>query len=279
MSFRTHLPQEMVKEVIDNLSHNVDLEACSLVSRSWAYPARKHLFHYIRIHPEKAGDWLSRPLESIQRMAPHIAKFELSDHWASASWMPPFRWEGSGDLLTRLISSLALSPVRWLRIRSFGVGGFNKATLEQCFEPINHSLHSLVLDNFVTCPDAMRYLISLFPNLGGLHIGNVIPMSTQLASGWVGCGTKNSPRLSGTLQFYSAKSADGPELLAAIVSLSPRFSAIFPGEITSSNWSAVRGLMEACADTVELVPIVGWELCVGMCRDRHRGPFFILLRC
>ena len=263
MSFRTPLPREMIKEIIDNISHHTDLKACSLVSKDWAYPARIHLFHHVGIYPEEADDWLSRLPESIQRMAPHIVKFEFLVHCPSAPGMPLFRWDGSGGLLARLISSLADSPVRWLRIRSFGVGGFNKTTLEQCFEPICHSLRSLVLDNLVTCPDATRYLISLFPNLDNLHTGKAHSASTQLASGWVGCGTKHSPRLSGMLLFYSAASPGGAELLASVVSLSPRFRMIFPVEVTSSNWGAMRELVEACAETLESVPLVSWGLYVG----------------
>jgi len=255
----------MIKEVIDNLSHNTDLKACSLVSKSWAYPARKHLFHHVHIYPEEADDWVSRPPESTQRMAPHIVKFELSDHRVSPPGMPPFFWDGSGGLLTRLISSLAPSPVRWLRIRFFGVGGFDKAALEQCFQPISHSLRSLVLDNLEACPNAARYLISLFPNLDNLHTDKVLPTSTQLASRWVGCGTKHSPRLSGMLLFYSAASPGGAELLASVVSLSPRFRVIFPVEATSSNWDAMRELIEACAETLESVPLVSWGHYVGMC--------------
>ena len=268
MSFHIYLPQEMIKEIVDNLSHHTDLETCSLVSRSWAYPARKHLFHHIRIYPEEADDWLSRPPESTQRMAPHIVKFELLDHWASTPRMPPFRWEGSGDLLTRLISSLSPSPIRWLRIRSFGIWGFNQTTLEQCFEPISHSLRSLVLDSLVTCPDATRYLISLFPNLDNLRTDKVFSVPTQFASGWVGCGTKHSPRLSGMLLFYSAASPDGAELLANVVSLSPRFRMIFPVEVTSSNWGTMRELVEACAETLEAVPLISWGLEIGMCCGR-----------
>jgi len=276
MSFHLYLPQEMIKEIIDNLSHHADLEACSLVSRSWAYPARKHLFHHVRIYPEEANDWLSRPPESTQRMAPHIVKFELMDHWASAPRVLPFRWEGSWGLLTRLISSLPPSPIRWLRIRSFGLAGFNQTTLERCFEPISHSLRSLVLDNLVTCPDATRYLISLFPNLDNLHTDKVLSTSAQFASRWAGCGTKRSPRLSGMLLFYSAASPDGAELLASVVSLSPRFRMIFPVEVTSSNWGTMRELIEACAETLESVPLVSWGLEIGMCCGRSRWS---VLRC
>ena len=267
MSFRIYLPQEMVKEVIDQLSHNDDLAACSLVSRSWGYPARKRLFHHICIYPEEVDDWLSRPHESIERMAPHIVKLELTDHSTSAPRTPPFFWEGSG-LLTLLISSLATSPVRWLSIRTFDVVGFNKTTLEQCFEPIAHSLRSLVLHNLVTCPGATRYLISLFPNLEDLHTGNISSTSAQLASRWVGCGTKHSPKLCGTLEFYSAVSKGDAELLAGIVSLSPRFRVISPVEVTTSNWGAMRGLMEACAGTLESVPLVSWGFYVGKRCDR-----------
>jgi len=265
MSSRIDLPQEMIKEVIDNISDRTDLEACSLVSRSWTYPTRKPLFHHVCIYPEKANDWLSRPLESTQRMAPHIVKFELSVHRTSAPGIPPFRWEGSGGLLARLISSLTNSPIKWLRIRSFGIEGFNKTTLEQCFEPISRSLCSLVLDDLVACPDATRYLISLFPNLDNLRTGNALSTSTQLASGWVGCGIKHLPRLSGVLLFYSAASPGGAELLESVVSLSPRFRAIFPVEVISSNWGAMGGLLEACAETLQSVPLVSWGLYVGMC--------------
>lgn len=234
------------------------MKACSLVGRSWGYPTRKRLFRHVRVCPEEVEDWLSRPPESVQRMAPHIIKFELSD-WTRSRGTPPFRWEDTKNLLTRLISSLAPSPVQWLRIESFGINGSSKATLEQCFEPICHSLRSLKLGNLTACPDATRYLISLFPNLDNLHIGNVFPTSTQPPSDWVGCGVKHSPKLSGTLQFFNTEGTDDSGFFTSIASLSPGFRTISPGNITNLNWNAVRRLMEACAETVELMPLVWWQ--------------------
>ena len=263
MSSRTSLPQELISEVIDNLSRNVDVEVCSLVGRSWGYPARKRLFHHVRVRPEGVEDWLSRPRESVQRMAPHIAKFELSD-WTRSRGTPAFCWGDTESLLTRLISSLVPSPVQWLRIESFGIMGFSKATLERCFEPISYSLHSLELGNLTACPDATRYLISLFPNLDDLHIGNILPTPTP--SGWAGCGVNHSPKLSGTLQFFNTEGADDSGFFPSIASLSPRFRSISPGNITSSNWNAVRGLMEACAETVESVPLVWWQYAGTRCK-------------
>ena len=259
MSPHLSLPQELINEVVDNLTHNADVEACSLVSRNWGYPARKRLLHHVRVCPDGVEDWLSRPPESIKRMAPHIVKFELGDHWSRSRGAPPFRWDDTKRFLTRLISSLTASPVRWLKIESFGVGGFSKATLEQCFEPIFRSLHSLELGNITACTDATRYFISLFPNLDDLRIGNVLPPSRQPPSEWVGCGIKHSPRLSGTLQLSNAEGVDNSEVFTSVTSLSPRFRVISLGKITDSNWSAVLGLTEACAETVESVPLVWWQ--------------------
>ena len=243
------------------------------MARGWGYPARKHLFHHVRVCPEEVEAWLSRPPESVRRMAPHIVNFELSDQWTRRRGAPPFRWEDTESLLTRLISSLSSSPVQWLRIESFGISGFSRATLEQCFEPISHSLRSLELGNLTACPDATRYLISLFPNLHNLHIGNVLPTSTQPPSEWVGCGIKHSPKLSGTLQFFNAEGTDDSEFFASIASLSPGFRTISPGNITGLNWSAVRRLMEACTETVELVRLVWWQY-ASMASS---GDFFTLL--
>jgi hypothetical protein len=128
MSSCASLPPEMVNEVIDDISSNAVLKACSLVSRSWSYPAHSCLFHHVRIRPEEVEDWLSRPPESVQRIAPHIVKFELQDRRGSPLVEPSFRWDGSGGLLTRVISSLLSSPVRWLRVESFDAGGFSKTT-------------------------------------------------------------------------------------------------------------------------------------------------------
>ena len=70
-------PARMVHAIIDNLLDNIDLRACSLVSRSWSCPANNRLFHCVRVCPGEVEDWLSRPPESVQRMALHIVKFEL----------------------------------------------------------------------------------------------------------------------------------------------------------------------------------------------------------
>jgi hypothetical protein len=275
MASYTFLPQELVNEVIDSLSDNADLKACSLVSRSCAHPARNQLFHHIRVFPEEAKTWLSRPPESVQRMAPHIVKFELPDRRPSSLVRPSSScWDDSEGLLTRMISSLLLSPVQWLRIESLGTGGFNETTLEQCFEPIYRSLRSLELNNLAACADATRFLISLFPDLDDLYIGDVLPASMQAAQGWSGCGIRYSPRLSGMFEFLNPNGVeDDSELLASIVSLSPKFHAISPGIITSLNRDVVQRLMEVCAETVESVPFV-WSIHSGMncdlCGNRSR---------
>jgi hypothetical protein len=272
MSSCASLPQELVNEIIDGLSDNPSLEACSLVSKSWAYPARDRLFHRIRVRPEEVEGWLSRPPESVRRMAPHIVKFELPDRRANASIEPSFRWDDSKGLLTRVISSLLSSPVQWLRIESFDTGGFSETTLDQCFEPICHSLRSLELKNPAASTDATRYLISLFPNLDDLYIGNLLPTSLQATHGWGECGIKYSPRLSGTFEFFDlGVHLSEPEIFAGIVSLSPRFHAIF---IKNLDWN-VQGLMEACAETVETVTVV-WYKYIGMVCDLCGQPFTLL---
>ena len=252
------LPQELIDEVMDNLSRNADVKICTLMGGSWGYPARKRLFHHVRVSPEGIQGWLSRPPESVQRMAPHIVKFELADYRRSPS-APPFCWEDTESLLTRLISPLALSPLQWLRIESFGIDGFSKATLEQCFEPISHSLHALELGNLTMCPDATKYLISLFPHLNDLYVGGVEPMPTLPALEWADCGVKYSPKLSGTLRFSTTTNRDNSGLFLRIASLSPRFRVFSPGVITNSNWDAVQELIEVCAETVESVPLAWWS--------------------
>lgn len=274
MSSHVSLPQELVNQIIDNLSENCDLKACSLVSTSWSFPARNRLFHYVYVRPGEVEDWLSRPPESVQRMAPHIVKFGLSEGWVQSQRTLPFYWDDSEGLLTRVISSIALSPVRWLRIESFGTGGFNKTTLERCFEPVCHSIRSLELNNLAACPDATIYLVSLFHDLDNLHIGDILPKSTQPAPEWDGCGTKHSPKLSGTLRFYNAENTDDSKLFANIISLSPRFREISPGKLTGLDWNAVRRLLEVCAETLESVLLVWWPY-GGMDRNRVGGFFYV----
>jgi hypothetical protein len=257
MSPCASLPQELVNEVFNGLRDNASLETCSLVSKSWAYPARNRLFHRLRLRPEEVEDWLSRPPESVQRMAPHIVRFELQDRRGNPLVEPSFRWDDSKGILTRVISSLLSSPVRWLRIESFGTGGFSKTTLERCFEPIYRSLRSLELHNLAVCADAARYLISLFPNLDDLHIGDLLPVLTQE---WSERGIKYSPRLSGTFEFFDrGRYRSEPKIFASIVSFSPKFHTIV---IKNLDWNVLE-LMEACAKTVESVTVV-WDRYIGM---------------
>ena len=81
------LPQELVNEVINDISNNADLKACSLVSRSLAHPARNQHFHHIRVFLEEARAWLSRPPESVQRMAPTSSSLNYRTtrpaHWSN----------------------------------------------------------------------------------------------------------------------------------------------------------------------------------------------------
>jgi hypothetical protein len=120
----------------------------------------------------------------------------------------------------------------------------------------------------------MRYLIPLFPDLDDLYIDDVFPASIRSAQEWSGCGIKYSQRLSGTLQFFNSAGGEDSKIFASIVSLSPGFHTISPGKITNLNWGAVQGLMEACAETVELVPFL-WSFS-GMICDLCRSSFTLL---
>jgi len=247
------LSQELIDQIIDEISSNVDLKSSSLVSGAWTRRSQKKLFRHITLTPGDVKPWLRRTEETAEAMAPWIIKFELRgdvNRRSGMSWDDPL-------VLKRLIGSLALSPIQHLTITPFHMGRFRKDTLTQCFKSITNTLCSLELRFLKTHTPALTCLISMFPNLDDIFLErvNTTPMF------WVHeeDDSKYIPTFAGTFEYLDLYDGTRPAFLSWIMGYPLWFHTISPGMLTRDDVPVFAELVTMCAPTLREIPHVMFE--------------------
>jgi len=253
------LPQELIDKIVDNLSSNLDLKSCSLVGRAWALRCQQKLFQHIILGPSSVERWLRRPGGTATKMAPWITKFELrvdkdSDP-STIAWNNPW-------ILTRLIGSIAASPIRHLTITPFHMGRFRKNPLIRCFEPIANSLRSLELRSIETSSSAMTFLLSMFPHLDDIFLEHIAPVYVTWARG--GHEFEHVPSFAGTFEYLDLYGDTRQALLSWITRFPLRFHTISPGMLMKDDIPIFTKLLTMCAPTLREIPHIMFD--AGTCQ-------------
>ena len=248
------LPQELFGKIVDKISSNFDLKSCSLVGRAWARHCQQKLFQHVIVGPADAEPWLWRTKRTATKMAPWITKFELradkdSDP-STIAWNNP-------SILTRLIESIAESPVRHLTITTFNMGRYRKNPLIRCFEPIANSLRSLELRFVGTCSSAMTFLLSMFPHLDDIFLEHIEPLYMSWARG--GHVFEHAPSFAGTFEYVDLYGDIRPALLSWITSFPLRFHTISPGMLMRDDIPIFTKLLTTCAPTLREIPFIMFD--------------------
>ena len=238
--------QELIDEIIDHLSTNLDLNSASLIGKAWTRRSQQKLFKRVILTPSDLMPWFCRTEETAAAMAPWITEVELrGDTWGSVPWAKP-------STLARFMESLASSPIQHLTITPFNMERLENTSLVRCFEPIAEPLRSLKLRYLKTCAPALTFLVSLFPNLDDILLewANAKPMS------WT-CGEHDSkyiPSFSGTLEYLALLNGIRPAFLSWLMEHPLRFHTISPGMLTEDDIPAFSKLVEMCAPTLKDIP-------------------------
>lgn len=248
------LPQELIDQIIDNLSFNLDLKSSSLVNRAWTSRSQQKIFSHIMLAPADVKLWLSRTEETAAAITPWITKFELRGNPGKKLGTMP--WDNP-SVLTRLIASLASSPIQRLTIIPFHMGRFQKSSLIRCFEPIAGSLCSLELRFIKTCASALTFLISMFPNLDDIFLERV--NSTPMIWSPGGYDSEYIPSFSGTLEYLDLYDGTRPAFLSWIMGYPLWFHTISPGMLTREDVPVFTELVTMCASTLQEIPHVMFQ--------------------
>lgn len=248
------LSQDIVDEIVDDVSSNLDLKSCSLVDRTWAYSSQKKLFQKITLAPTAVEPWLNRTKETVAKLAPFITRFELRANKNSQPDTIPWN---SPSVLTRLVGSVASSPILHLTITPFNMGQFRKTSLIRCFELVANSLRSLELRFLKTCSPALTFLISMFPHLDDIFLEFVTLTQMTWARG--GREFEHVPNFSGTFEYLDLYGGTRPTLLSWITCFPLRFHTISPGMLTKDDIPIFTKLVTMCAPTLREIPHVMFE--------------------
>lgn len=247
-------PQELIQKIIDEIPSKRDLKTSSLVGRNWTCRSQQKLFRHIVINPLYVKGWLNRSEETCAAMAPWIIKFELAgsakQQWGVAPWDEP-------SVLTRLIGSLASSPIQHLAITPFHMGRFRKTSLIRCFQPIAKSLCSLELKFVKTCTPALVFLISMFPNLDDVLLERVTTAPMVWTPG--GYDSEYIPSFAGTFEYLDLNDSIRPGFLSWIMDYPLWFHTISPGMLAKDDVFVFAELVKMCASTLQEIPHVMFD--------------------
>ena len=160
-------------------------------------------------------------------------------------------------LLTRLIGSLASSPIQHLTIIPFHMGRYRKVPLVRCFEPITNSLRSLELRFLRTCVQALTFLISMFPHLDDIFLERVNPIHMTWAHG--GHDFEHTPSFAGIFEYLDFDASTRLAFLRWITGFPLRFHTISPDMLTKDDIIVFRRLLVMCAPTLREIPHVMFD--------------------
>lgn len=245
------LPQEIVDQIIDELSSTLDLKSSSLIGPEWTQRSQQKLLQHVVVTPANVELWLSRPETTAEKMSRFVTKFALrGDPNSSMPWDDP-------STLTQLIKSLASSSIQSLTIISFSMRRFRKASLFRCFELIAESLCSLELRFLRICSPALTFLISMFPNLDDIFLERI--STTSMTWSNRSYEFEYIPSFAGTFEYLDIDDDIRPALLSWILEYPLWFHTISPGMLKRNDVPMFAKLMENCAATLKEIPHVMFD--------------------
>ena len=163
------LPRELLDEIFSHLQAQDDeatLQACSLVAKSWVYPAQKLLFSSVVLNTSTYLLWRKRIRLNKTTLLNHVRSL----HYWERDPNPP-RWSGPPriDGLIRYLPSFR--QLRTLTLSRMSVeSDFSQQV--KIFSVFQHTLSSLSI-RLVSLPrSAFIALVDFFPNLKNLEICN-----------------------------------------------------------------------------------------------------------
>jgi len=180
------VPQEIADEILDHLragSDSTTLQACAIVSKSWALSSRRHLFHTILFTSRGMGRWLKTFPVPEESPAHHTRRLRVrivgDRHGVPEEFFQYTRWFTNAKELTLL-----------------GFGVFPPLRTPSLWK-LPQSITSLTVRTDVLTPTQIRDIMEQLPNLDDLSLsGSHNPVDR---SALPGIGTTSKGRFGGRL--------------------------------------------------------------------------------
>ena len=160
-----NLPQEVLDEIFSHLDpyyDGVSLRACSLVARSWVYPAQRRFFSSVTITPAVEQSWNDNISPTNIKLLSHVRSLDYGK-WSHQRF--PSRVGALVDYFPSLRQLRSLTLTRmWIGL------GFSEHV--EVFSAFQHTLSSLYLRDIYLPWTALIILINYFPFLKNLEVQN-----------------------------------------------------------------------------------------------------------
>lgn len=161
----TRLPQELIDSVIDEFRNDAgSLRICSLVSKSWVYRSRKHLFATVHLPTCLLRKWLERiPTNPITLSNPHsqVRSLSLQPAVPCTPFCIPKAFVGHLSSFTE-VSKLAIASSLWGEwTNAFS----DPALVSEYFGGLGRSLRKLELTRVYLNMVVLKTMLDVFPQL------------------------------------------------------------------------------------------------------------------
>ena len=233
------LPQELVEDIVDCLSHDrPTLEACSLVAKTWLPRSRHHLFGSVSLNSESAKKWCSA-IRPGPNGPSHLVRTLSLQQSQGRYWLGAESLDDISDHFSSFRRVEDLS-VAWLDL-----GDFEPGSLARHFAHYGSSLRSLRLSYICADFSALITLLRLFPNLKDLliHTPDLCDDGPPLRI------SKTTPPYHGFLNLLSFDSASSPFVLH-LPALGLQFSSISAFHCDFSSGFPLNHLLETSSSSL-----------------------------
>ena len=184
------IPQDIIYEIVDHLdtdpysSHT--LRSCSLISKSWVAPCRRHLFHAVSFRLKDTFKWIEVFPVPEQSPAHYVKHLSLS---LEGNYYPPHEFLQNIQLFTSVKEMVML-----------GDGGPGESWWIPSFERLPESVTSLTITKDKVALLEIWHVINQLPNLDNLTLSVALP--TVDKKNLRGIGTFLKGRFGGRLWLH-----------------------------------------------------------------------------
>lgn len=213
---------------------------CSIVSKSWIYRSRHHLFASIKLHSfSKHQKWF----ESGMGPSSHYVR-SLGLAQDQFKWITPRTLANIPNDLTPFCN------VQCLSLSGLDLTHFDEYSLTRFFGHFSKRLTSLSVEGLTVHPDALLFFLCMFPNLDNLKLDYLttgkatIPFRKPTVT----------PRLRGKLALSNIKS-NGTSLIAPFKHLPMAFEDVSVEDCRFETPQPLKDLYFACQGTMKRVRV------------------------
>ena len=236
-----NLPPEIIEYILDTLFEDTkSLLSCSVVSTNWVHRCRHHLFARLKLYSlSDVHLWFGVGLGPSSH---HVRSLYLSQD--EFKWITPESLAGIPNNFT------SFHNVESLSLTGLDLTLFDEHSLTRFFGHFSDHLTSLSIEGLTVHPDALHFLLCMFPKLDHLKLDHLttgkptVPLRIPIIT----------PMFRGKLSLSNIKS-NGTSMVAFLSNLPIAFEDVCVENCRFETPKPLKELFVACRETMRKVKV------------------------